>query len=254
MSTIGRGNILSEILKCFLLPDPLREDPIVRQLVDHCIVLTTQSPLRFTDSNFSLAKELVVEYAASSFGDELFTEAILLFLQMQHSPDFRKLIWEDLKENLALIRPHSASRGGSDEKCFLGPREQDSATLQAIVNALVGPSGDVSSWTKKNPFLYRLALHHLNEAFLPPPTNRPPVLSPWMEKQLFVQLPKVIPVYYCHCLTLIFIRSFCWIYNPAILNAGPRDNHSQLNEEELGTSKEEAAGNFGLPNRSLNLH
>jgi len=194
MEASNRGDILMQVAKCFLLPNHVYEDPVIRQLVDRCLVRLTQEPIVFNESMFTVAKDLVVEYSSTSFGDPLFTEVMLLFLHMQHLSEFRKLVWDELHLVSQLLRPHGPqARAGVHMDRFLYPLETEAGVIQSIVHFLASPPA------RRNEFLHRIALHHVSACLFPSPVHShpedqmEPVLSNWMKKQILSQLsPELI--------------------------------------------------------------
>jgi len=181
LTAINRGNIVAEISKCFLLPGEVYLDPVVNSLLHRFLVIVGKEPIVYEQRVFSLMRDVASEYAATSMGEALFTNYLLVSLQMQQAPEFRKLIWE-LSSVLKFLHPHKSD---SDVNAFLYPIESDSKIIQAIV-AMKHNNGN---WFVVNDFLHDVAVHHLAGTLFCDFVNCN-TLSPWLRQQTFKQIPK----------------------------------------------------------------
>uniref|UniRef100_H2ZD66 RPAP1/MINIYO-like TPR repeats domain-containing protein n=1 Tax=Ciona savignyi TaxID=51511 RepID=H2ZD66_CIOSA len=100
---------------------------------------------------------LLEQFAAVSFGNSTFSTFILLPMVARSSPQLKLALWSERSEALASIRIDQVP---VSEEYYFDPIESNGQVLAAYLRALAG--GAIQS--SRNPFVYRLALHHVASA------------------------------------------------------------------------------------------
>ncbi|TPX65393.1 hypothetical protein SpCBS45565_g05175 [Spizellomyces sp. 'palustris'] len=167
---------IARLMCIFLLPsstdeEMFRRTDISKMLTSGLLRYGTHSH-RWNDSEldeacggsgkfFQLYQELVEQYSAVSFGDEVFARYLLFPLAMHYPSDYRELFWDHLKELLHLFTMEKSQLPTADDAAqFYYPYETEEKVLLLYASALA--SGKVSS--SSTPFLYDVAVHHLSGA------------------------------------------------------------------------------------------
>lgn len=178
---------MAEISKVFLLPGQVYSDDVVSSLLRNILFNLNKEKIIFDDRAFSLTREIVTEYSSTSYGNPLFTDFILIYLQMQHSPDFRKIIWNELGSVLKLVFPSKNFQLSLD--AFFYPIESDSSVIQSIVSSFSNP------WYISNFFLRKIAIHHLAGTLFEDfgfdgTLTAIKTLSDWNKQTIYSQIPQ----------------------------------------------------------------
>lgn len=107
-------------------------------------------------SFYDLYGELLLQFAAVSYGDELFGAFLLLPLQQRQDPQLRRMVWG---ENAVVLRSLSTPicKVGVPLEEYLEPCERDTSLLSAYVVSIA--RGHVNE--RRCPVLYRVAVHHV---------------------------------------------------------------------------------------------
>ncbi|PSN49130.1 hypothetical protein C0J52_07240 [Blattella germanica] len=112
--------------------------------------------LRLYTDAFSGYTQLVEQFAAVSYGDELFGHFILIPLQQRHSPSFRKLVWSEHAAVLRVLRTKPQQLAVPMRE-YLEPCETDMSLLMCYFRGVM--TGQIREvWC---PVLYQVALHHV---------------------------------------------------------------------------------------------
>ncbi|PNF36178.1 RNA polymerase II-associated protein 1 [Cryptotermes secundus] len=126
------------------------------------ILLRSNSSFDFNEkipgltSFYDLYTQLVEQFAAVSYGDELFGHFLLIPLQQRHSPSYRKLVWSEHAAVLRVLRTRPEQLAVPIQ-AYLEPCETDPSLLICYLHGLA--TGQVRDlWC---PVLYKVAVHHV---------------------------------------------------------------------------------------------
>ena len=113
-------------------------------------------------SNLDLYQDLVEQFTAESYGDQLFSLLVMIPVSMSQPPSFRRLLWGERPEALALISlaPCHTQPWSLDK--WLQPAERDPVTLMGQFKAVV--EGVVRK--ERQPLLHAIATHHINQVLI----------------------------------------------------------------------------------------
>ena len=197
---------IAELLKIFLLPNEIYRNeeisPIFRKIARSLLPCNANQPIDFFLVNVmgldNLLLELVEEYAATSYGDPLFSQFLLLFLRMDQPSTYRKMIWRELGSPfLNFLQPNSSFYSFVDEKeekdfvkIYFYPIEIDYELLQ-IYSATLREKENLQL---TNPFLHQILVHHLTLHLFndfPFKIEQEFALSDWQRKQLLLDISLV---------------------------------------------------------------
>ncbi|XP_069684803.1 RNA polymerase II-associated protein 1-like isoform X1 [Periplaneta americana] len=164
MATISVTARFCYLSTVFLAGNDLFLEPEVHHHLDTLlrILLRNNSNLNFNEkipgftSFYDLYTQLVEQFAAVSYGDELFGHFVMIPLQQRHSPSYRKLVWSEQAAILRVLRtpPHQLA---VPLQAYLEPYEMDPSLLMCYLNGLA--TGQVREiWC---PVLYKVAVHHV---------------------------------------------------------------------------------------------
>ncbi|GLG97793.1 RNA polymerase II-associated protein 1 [Gryllus bimaculatus] len=142
----------------FLCGSDLFLDPIIHELLFACFrrLMQDYQKIKFPSSFYEMYTQLLEQFAAVSYGDNLFGHFLLVPLQQRHSTDLRKQVWS---EHAAVLRILSTP---VQQLLFpvnemLEPCEVDESLLLTYLHCLA--TGTVREiWC---PVLYLTAMHHV---------------------------------------------------------------------------------------------
>ena len=110
-------------------------------------------------SNLDLYQDLVEQFTAESYGDQLFSLLVMIPVSMSQPPSFRRLLWGERPEALALVTLDvNHTQPWAIEK-WLEPLEKDPVTLMGQFKAIV--EGIVKKG--RQPLLHHIATHHIRQ-------------------------------------------------------------------------------------------
>ncbi|XP_021927838.1 RNA polymerase II-associated protein 1 isoform X2 [Zootermopsis nevadensis] len=164
MATLSVTARFCRLSTVFLAGSDLFLEPVVHHHLEVLlrILLRSNSLLDFSEkisgitSFYDLYTQLVEQFTAVSYGDELFGHFVLVPLQQRHSPSYRKLVWSEHAAILRVLRT-PPQKLGVPFQAYLEPCETDPSLLMCYLRGLgTGQVRDV--WC---PVLYRVALHHV---------------------------------------------------------------------------------------------
>ena len=113
-------------------------------------------------SNLDLFQDLVEHFIAESYGDQLFSLVIIIAVAMSQPSSFRRLLWGERPEALALITLSPCHTQPWDLDKWLEPPEKDTVTLMGQFKSVV--EGIVRKETQ--PLLHSIATHHINQVLI----------------------------------------------------------------------------------------
>merc|ERR1711971_1220407 len=123
-----------------------------------CSILARGGPdlaltLPGVSSNLDLYQDIVEQFTAESYGDQLFPLLVIIAASMLQPAPFRRLLWGERPEALALITLAA---------CHTQPPERDPITLMGQFKAVV--EGVVRR--ERQPLLHSIATHHINQVLI----------------------------------------------------------------------------------------
>ncbi|CAG8589546.1 1582_t:CDS:1, partial [Dentiscutata heterogama] len=168
--------IIISIMKIFMLDGEIYRMPDIEQRIEKIISSFTfqQSSadnIKFTKQVLEDTTEVLVvpfyqfftdfsaAYAAGSYGNKSFAQLLILPLSSTYSVDFKHRVWSDLYDILGTIGIEY-----KDVICleplnsYFWPLESNTSMLLAYVGAVI----HCKVTREKTPFMYWLAIHHLN--------------------------------------------------------------------------------------------
>ena len=183
-----RGFIFCEVAKCFLIDDEIYKEELIYSTL-RAVLLELLPPggsnrLVFSKKQQSGIKDIVTEYISTSFGDPLFTDFILFYFQMHHSPDLHSFLWNEIAPVAHLLKPSFYPFKFDD---FIAPVQQNEKILQSMANIL----GQRKVNRETNEFLHKICLHHLAANLFSTELDFTPSLSSWHLKNILTSLPQV---------------------------------------------------------------
>ena len=113
-------------------------------------------------SNLDLFQDLVEHFIAESYGDQLFSLVIVIAVAMLQPSSFRRLLWGERPEALALITLSPCHTQPWDLDKWLEPPEKDTVTLMGQFKSVV--EGIVRK--ERQPLLHSIATHHINQVLI----------------------------------------------------------------------------------------
>jgi hypothetical protein len=116
--------------------------------------LATQS--RF----YELYQDLVAQFLAVSFGDEVFSRYLCLPLSMSYPVDYRLHFWTSLDKLLRIVTWDVKDLPRSDLEPFLNPKEQSANILNIYRTSI--DTGLITE--SRNPVLYQIASSHIQSS------------------------------------------------------------------------------------------
>eukprot|EP00794_Sanderia_malayensis_P020498 gene20498-22515_t len=147
--------------------DAFLESPIYQLLQGFLKLFTSDGLLEKLDfettfpgisSFYDLYSSLLVQYCASSFGDHVFSNFLLIALQQKYDCKYRKALWMN-GEDVLRVFPLSVQSVLMRLENFLEPNETDEELLGLYLLHL--SNGDARpSWC---PFLYLVGVNHLSK-------------------------------------------------------------------------------------------
>lgn len=187
-----------EVLRVTLLPGQLYMEPTIHSLLTHLRERfspapghsLTFAPLPDSGGLYNLLADAIEEYAASSFGDDLFTSFILLFATMEQPLEFRKVIWRELCHMLRFLQPAEAVHQEDEAmRPYLYPLESDKEAISLMIAAL--RKGSLQE--EQNPFLFTIAVHHIAaHCFDGLSGNTEMYMDAWSVAQLLEGVPQTV--------------------------------------------------------------
>ena len=132
-----------------------------------CSILARGGPdlaltLPGVSSNLDLYQDIVEQFTAESYGDQLFSLLVIVAVSMSQPPPFRRLLWGERPEALALITLAPCHTQPWTLDKWLQPAERDPVTLmgqfKAVVEGVVGK--------ERQPLLHAIATHHINQVLI----------------------------------------------------------------------------------------
>ncbi|CAG8754648.1 1204_t:CDS:1 [Gigaspora margarita] len=168
--------MIISIMKIFMLDGEIYRVPDIEQRIEKIISSFTFQ--QSSANNTKLIKQLLEDtagvlavpfyqfftdfsaaYAAGSYGNKSFARLLLLPISSIYPVDFKHLVWSDLHDILGTIGIEY-----KDVICleplnsYFWPLESNTTLLQAYVGAVI----HCKVTREKAPFMYWLAIHHLN--------------------------------------------------------------------------------------------
>ncbi|CAG8752531.1 30627_t:CDS:1, partial [Racocetra persica] len=168
--------IIISIMKIFMLDGEIYRSPDIEQLIER--IISSFTCQQSSGNNTKLIKQFLEDttgvlevpfyqfftdfsaaYAAGSYGNKTFAQLLILPISSTYPIDFKYLVWSDLYDILGTIRIDY-----NDVICleplnlYFWPIEINAAILQAYVGAVI----HCKVTRDKAPFMYWLAIHHLN--------------------------------------------------------------------------------------------
>jgi hypothetical protein len=190
-SGANRGLLYAELVKCYLLPEQVYQNEVVYKLLEILLpqVLGKNERVLFPERAYSLLRELVEEYGASSFGNELFSNYLLFFMQMHHPKEFRKLVVREIGTAFRFFRP--AEYFPWNEEFYYSPIETDDELMENYLELLCPEH--LTQADVKDSFLLSFATHHIAARLFGDFVNLSPSeqLSTWKKSQFIASIPKV---------------------------------------------------------------
>ena len=110
-------------------------------------------------SNLDLYQDLVEQFTAESYGDQLFSLLVMIPVSMSQPPSFRRLLWGERPEALTLITLDANHTQPWAIEKWLEPPEKDPVTLMGQFKAVV--EGVVKK--ERQPLLHQVATHHISK-------------------------------------------------------------------------------------------
>ncbi|CAG0879103.1 unnamed protein product [Darwinula stevensoni] len=147
----------------FLAADDLFLDVGIQEFLEKCFTKVLREEVDFSipvpglSSFYDFYVQLVEQFEGVSYGNPLFGSVILLPLMQNQDISFRKLLWAEHDDALALITTSLDKLLVSIQK-FLHPVETDESLLSCYAKAIFSRKVVL----EKNPVMYVIACHHLH--------------------------------------------------------------------------------------------
>ena len=169
---------LARLMTALLADAQLCRDAIPRRLLSSLLQRLTRVemlgrldlniPVPGLHSFYDLFVELLLQYSASSFGETVFGNVVLLPTAQRHPVHFRRALWSEHSAALRALRLAPADLLAPLSE-WLNPRENQPAMVRLYTEALL--SGIITA--DRTPLLFLIALHHAN-GFLYDQSPKPP--------------------------------------------------------------------------------
>ena len=132
-----------------------------------CSILARGGPdlaltLPGVSSNLDLYQDILEQFTAESYGDQLFSLLVIIAVSMSQPAPFRRLLWGERPEALALITLAPCHTQPWTLDKWLQPPERDPVTLMGQFKAVV--EGVVRK--ERQPLLHSIATHHINHVLI----------------------------------------------------------------------------------------